>query len=498
MDEENKKKVDEAAQKFLREQAGTKAHFDNATLLPGIRPVRLTPPDEEPTDDQLLWEIITQQTNDREFNRYKEFVDAVFCGDKDDVVHDVKHPILFQGKGAYKILQTLTEVFIERNTKTIWDDGRDRDRDRDGDGNTYLQALKKVDGGERILPYLKVIRERLEGFDVKDEHHPVPDNCYGPLLSRLKYPSFIELIWNYWHEEAMVTQTIKAVALQFQNRELPPGYASIKHFQVDALRPLGNLLWGWIQDEYERLSVSRRAHEYHHQYGLTLAGRAVRGVRPAETRSRFLHAFHELLHRTSVFYEQVDDMTRKADGFPLLNALRELHIVLAEGAHNQFADLNVTARGETLIEMWLLGRTEMREFFGQRIMVPYPEAWMDRVDSMKAHQGWSDASVTHFQRLASFGERLILGARYGNWMNETEPAAAANWAKKWRSEVQGYTHAYQAVTGVNLAAREVRAAAIDDTLPSQLITRRIEERRRPIAPARQAPALTARAATRLR
>ena len=75
--------------------------------------------------------------------------------------------------------------------------------------------------------------------------------------------------------------------------------------------------------------------------------------------------------------------------FPLLNALRETHLILAEGAHNQFGDLPSAARAEMLIMQWLLARPEMREFLGGRVMVPYEEAWMDRVDTMKQIQGWT-------------------------------------------------------------------------------------------------------------
>ena len=55
-----------------------------------------------------------------------------------------------------------------------------------------------------------------------------------------------------------------------------------------------------------------------------------------------------------------------ADGFPLLNALKEVHLLLAEGAHNQFGDLPWTARVEMLIQQWLLARPEMREFLQGR------------------------------------------------------------------------------------------------------------------------------------
>ena len=51
-----------------------------------------------------------------------------------------------------------------------------------------------------------------------------------------------------------------------------------------------------------------------------------------------------------------------ADAFPVLNALREVHLLLAEGANNQYRDLPWTARGEMLMQQWLLARPEFREF----------------------------------------------------------------------------------------------------------------------------------------
>ncbi len=94
----------------------------------------------------------------------------------------------------------------------------------------------------------------------------------------------------------------------------------------------------------------------------------------------------------------------------------------------------------------------MREFLGGRIMVPYPEAWMDRVDTMKRLQGWTDTTVTDFRDLAIFGEQLLLSIRYGHWSDVHDSAHAANWARYWRPEIQSYIHAYRAVTGVDLTA----------------------------------------------
>ena len=71
----------------------------------------------------------------------------------------------------------------------------------------------------------------------------------------------------------------------------------------------------------------------------------------------------------------------------------------------------------------------MREFLGGRPMMPYEEAWMDRVDTMKSIQGWTDTSITHFHDLATSASSWCSRIRLGNW---NEPAArrddAANWA----------------------------------------------------------------------
>ena len=148
----------------------------------------------------------------------------------------------------------------------------------------------------------------------------------------------------------------------------------------------------------------------------------MQNFRPADTRSKFLEAFHHLLRLCTVFFKQDDDTTVKADAFPVLNALKEVHLILSQGAHNQFGDLPSTARIEMLMQQWLLARPEFREFLPTRIMVAYPEPWMDRVDAMKKLQGWTDTSVLHFRNLGVFGEQLLLSIRCGHWSDEFEPA----------------------------------------------------------------------------
>ncbi len=319
----------------------------------------------------------------------------------------------------------------------------------------YLTRLGSSESA-RVLPYYNQIIERLADLPAKSElvAHAAE---YGILRDAVTSPPMVELIWSYWHEQGMLVQSMAAIATRFQNRRMgsPDPLANLN---IDPLRGANNLLWGWIQDEGDRLTVPRRAYEYDHHYGMTIFGRAVPQLDTADSRSKFLRCFHELLAQCVKFYEADDDTTVVADPFPVLNALKEVHMVLAEGAHNQFGDLPWTSRVEIMIMQWILARPEFREFLGGRTMVPYEEVWMDRVDSMRQLQGWGDTSVSQFRDLGVFGERILLSIRYGNWMTSSVTAQAANWARIWREEIQAF-HAYRTVTSVDLTAEPVDARA---------------------------------------
>ena len=125
----------------------------------------------------------------------------------------------------------------------------------------------------------------------------------------------------------------------------------------------------------------------------------------------------------------------------MLNALKETHLLLTQGAHNQYGDLPWTARHEMLMSQWILSRPEMRDFLPSRIMVDSPEGWMDPVDGMNRLQGWSGNHDTAYRDLAAFGEQLLLSIRFGAWTSVTDPDQAANWARYFRREVQQYGHA---------------------------------------------------------
>ena len=243
----------------------------------------------------------------------------------------------------------------------------------------------------------------------------------------------------------------------------PPG--------VDPLRPVNNLIWGFIQDEYNRLTVARRSSEYEHHYGLKLLGRAVPTSVAADSRSKFLEAFHDLLFRTKMFYDEDADRTVESTPSRCSTGFAKSTSCWPRAAHNQFGDLPWTARVEMLIQQYMLARPEMREFLGGRVMVPYPEPWMGRVDTMKTLQGWTDVPVLHFRNLGVYAEQILLSIRYGDWVQRHRPGPARNWARFWRPEVEGYVHTYRVATGVDLTTAET----VDSTQPAILLGRRLRK-----------------------
>ena len=430
-----------------------------------------------PTDDQALWAAIRNRTAAVAFPRYQRFIDKIFCSD-DLLTAHIENPLKKKlgsdyqlnifGPYAYGLLKLATQAFLTLECGVVLRENDWFDQDslftpenepiRFGDptitpakiSDTLERYLVSPDS-TRALPYLKKIVEAFVSLN-NDRGTEVLPYCEGILKHRLTAPSMIELIWSYWLEEGMLAQTMNAIAWRFQNRRRS-GQDPLGELEFDALRPLNNIVWGFIQDEHNRLTVQRRAYEYQHHYGMSLEGKAVGDITPADARSKFIEAFHNLLYRADLFYREDRDTTKHADAFTLLNALKEVHIILAEGAHNQFGDLTWTARAEMLTMQWMLARPEMREFLRGRYMVPYQELWMGAVDSMKKLQGWTDTSIMHFHELAVTGERILLSIRYGNWADISNiEEQAKNWARGCKPEIQRYMHAYRTVTGVDLSA----------------------------------------------
>lgn len=463
-----------------------------------------------PTDSTLVqgfWEYLRQRTDAISFGEYTRFIRNVLCagdGSEKSLTGAIERFHLASthrlgGADTYQLLRAATEVFLlmRCGSLAITDPpsflpdnielspssrfgGVTADRvDLNKRLSTYI-GTGSIPYLDRITAGFAIEPSHLAGTDGPDKEQKGSPIFCDDIDAKVLQPCFIELIWSYWHEEAALVQTINAISLRFQNKRGPGDVDPLANLETHPLRPLANVLWGYVQDEDHRLTVARRAYEYEHQYGLSLVGKAVPKHAPADRRSQFLVAFHTLLHQAAIFYDRSANLTVRADAFPLINALREVHLVLAEGAHNQFRELPWTARVEMLIQQWLLSRREVREFVGGRPAVPYAEEWMRTVDAMRRLMGWGDTSISNFHDLAITGEKIVLSVRFGDWSDTAlTESDAAGWAVFWRPEIQRYIHAYQAVTGVDLsAATQTTNRQIDATLPSVLLQQRMARQRR--------------------
>ncbi|MFP5416152.1 MAG: hypothetical protein ACLGHZ_04630 [Actinomycetes bacterium] len=326
----------------------------------------------------------------------------------------------------------------------------------------FVKDIKVTSLEELARPYLRSRRNNT-AFPL------MPPVAFG-----FPYPG-IELIWNFWEEAGMFVQTLNLILARFQNRVAPGGrYSPLDRFDTSPLATLHALLYAFVDDEQHRMTVRRRAAEYEYEYGMRLIGRAIPpSASFVERRSAFLESFHQVLHQAHVYFKEDDDLTVNADAFPLYRSLRECHLELSQGSHNQYGQLAISARAEFLQMQFVLSQPEMRLFLGGRPMTPYSEAWMEAVDRMKEIQpGWPTASVMHFHDLATIGERLVLTIRLGSWADPSVNSAhAKGWADALREPIQKYVAAYRAVTGVDLSM------APDATQPATLILERVTEQR---------------------
>lgn len=420
------------------------------TVVDSILRVALVPAGATDSGQAELWAFIGEVGKHLRFDTYSEYVKSISSDDRPETP---PRGVFARGYGSlnYKSLHEATTRFVTKSSL----------------GQVFAEREWSLGPFTDTAVDLSYVSSEKHDLAKAFPYEPEVESSYP-----LRTVPFVELIFTYWMEEAMLFQTLNHIVARFQNRRSLDSRDILTRLSVNPLLPLRGIIYGLAEAERERLSVRRRAAEYEYEYGLQLIGRA---IPPAETlverRTQFLAAFHGLLHATSRYYKERDDKTIDADPFPLLSSLQELHLVLARGAHNQFADLPLTARIETMDVQWMLAQPEMREFLGGPTMIPYEEAWMDRVDTMKTMQGWSEVSVTHFYDLAFHGEQLLLSVRHGRWNESIRTRDdAENWAMHWRNSIQRYMHAYRVVTGVDLNERA------DATLPSRLLLRHLAQK----------------------
>ena len=441
-------------------------HFDLGSEN-DIQQVRLGRAGFEQTDDEIFWDAIKERQLG--FNAYVSFINRILYLDSPPDYDDSKRKRVsgqgpFVGVREYNLLKYGTAFYMLNHSAL------------------QAEEIKAYLGNDNILPYYENLsdayKEAIKEYPLQVLTNSRKDKDDKEFIkSRFENPFFIELIWSYWMEQGMLMQAMSLMSFRFQNINAG-NIGQLSRFDLSPLRGLSHILWGFIQDEQHRLSLPRRLQEYNHEYGLMLNGKSAAPFVASDSRSTFLEAFHNLLTTTSIFYKEADDTTRIADAFPVLNSLKEVHLLLAEGNHNAYGNLTWTARHEMLMTQYIFAREEVRQFLGGRPMVPYPERWMDRIDTVRSMMSWGGTSITYFYDLAIHGEKILLSIRYGNWSDANMPvASAANWAMAFRDSVQKYIHAYRTVTGVDHSADSAGNGSLKNIQPAVLIQRRVLEER---------------------
>ena len=399
--------------------------------------VQLAPAASTPTVDEVLSVLVRSATEARSFANYKAYVDPIVCRSRSRRGF---------GPDAYRRLRRATAEFLDQVRGPVVDPGEVV--------SAYLTA-------DHLLPYVGALAQHSSTARDGD-----PCSDLDPDVLSAAFP--VELIWSYWEEWGGLVQTFHHLLARFQNRRVTLGRDPLARLSFSPLKPVAEILYEFAENQISQLSVRRRDLEYRCQYGLHLLGRAVPDPgHYVESNTRFVEAWHTLLHEAHEFHRRDDDMTVNADAFPVHTALRDTHLVLAEGAVNSFTDLTFQARQEMLMMQWTLSLREVGEFLGGKPMIPYDEPWQERVDAMKTLAGWSLPSSTHFHELAVCGERLLLTVRWGAWNSiAVTTDSARNWARTWRNDIQRYIHAYRVTTGVDLTV------APDARPPGYLFARR--------------------------
>ncbi len=271
-----------------------------ASTADGSKRIALQRAEAIPTADQALWSAIRNRTAAIGFEAYSDFIDRVLCGrsatetDERKVQRDLsdRAPMQFHGVDAYSLLKVATEAFLVLECGVHVKPAKDPitgelvyRRDSEGDpvidpetgkpivdetvevqgeesrlGNslTFQEASEKLTEylGTGKLPYLNRIVSTLFGDQSRRiERSPF---CDAILLKRWSAPCLLELIWSFWNEEGMLVQTLNTVSMRFQNRRSQHERDPLTHLKLDPLRPLSNLLWGYIEDEIHRLTLARR------------------------------------------------------------------------------------------------------------------------------------------------------------------------------------------------------------------------------------------------
>ena len=227
------------------------------------------------TKDEILWVVIRNSSNALSFNAYQDFMDSLFASPRFNQAagHDRRaltdalelgEPFVASSIDAHKVLKAATELFVMTRCgvmrpPTLRPDALEEEG-RFGHRlpavfqemwESYLTPSGNIDGRQaHILPYLDLIRRKLGDLGTsRASSAGLIDRQVGLIQDKLVHPILLELIWSYWHEEGMLVQSFNTITRRFQNVRSNGERDPLAQLELDPLRPVTNLLWGWVQDE---------------------------------------------------------------------------------------------------------------------------------------------------------------------------------------------------------------------------------------------------------
>lgn len=326
------------------------------------------------------------------------------------------------------------------------------------------------------VPSMTVVPPQLTGppatwwlEHVAPAHRNLPDPAQIILL---------EHIHCYFLELGGVFAALDQICRRFAPDVAQPPARQLARFDVSPLHTAAELLWGYKEDRVDRTTQAQRRMEYLRQYGLDLFADGAR-TRAFESRPQFLQYLHTVLNASVRYFRENDDNTVTANPFPVLSALRPLHMLLAATAHNQYQFITAKARVELMVVEQILSLGEVQRFLGAPLNVPYPAPWMGAMDCMRRIMGWGDTSITEFYNLGWLAELILLTVRFGPFNPAfTDSAVAGAWALALRPAIEQYVYSYKSVTGVDLGAdSQFSGGRIDQTPPAVYLNARTAEAR---------------------
>jgi hypothetical protein len=263
-------------------------------------------------------------------------------------------------------------------------------------------------------------------------------------------------------EIAGVRQAEGAILMRYQNQRVVGARGeALVQLNLEANDSLNAWLKGRLEAYQQRrlTGLPERANEYFAEVGQSVLPGG--DAQPADVRSGLMPALLGLVRRLLAFYDAEDNKMIVADGRPVLQAFKELQIKADEAEANRAYDMPIRLRKEMLVATAILRHPTLWQSLVARTQVRRAATYQNVFEAVKEALGWELPDVTHYQDLAYSAEILIgagqakIGSDAGPWARVSDEKLAAAAASTLRNETKTFSHAYRAVTGIDLGAPNV-------------------------------------------